>query len=249
MLANSEGDLLRQLDGKPIRRFDGGTVTPHLAGAEIETLLQSARQRFLSRIVQPDIFFMLLICGVAGLYIEFTHPGVIAPGVVGGICMLLALYAMHILPVNVAGLFLVVLALALFILEAKFTSHGVLAAGGIVAMLLGALMLIRSPLTSAGVSLTVALAVTLPFALLTVFLMRLVIKSRGWKQTTGREQLIGEEGAAVQEFGGGEAARGQVRVHGELWNAVSMQMIAKGARVRVTSVDGLTLHVELAGPA
>jgi membrane-bound serine protease (ClpP class) len=142
-----------------------------------------------------------------------------------------------------------VLALALFILEAKFTSHGVLAAGGIVAMLLGALMLIRSPLTSAGVSLTVALAVTLPFALLTVFLMRLVIKSRGWKQTTGREQLIGEEGAAVQQFGGGEAARGQVRVHGELWNAVSMQMIAKGARVRVTSVDGLTLHVELAGPA
>jgi membrane-bound serine protease (ClpP class) len=109
------------------------------------------------------------------------------------------------------------------------------------------LMLIRSPLTSGGVSLSVALAVTLPFALLTVFLMRLVLKSRGWKQTTGREQLIGEEGAAVQEFGGAEATRGQVRVHGELWNAVSAQMIAKGARVRVLSVDGLTLHVELAG--
>jgi membrane-bound serine protease (ClpP class) len=95
----------------------------------------------------------------------------------------------------------------------------------------------------------VALAVTLPFAVLTVFLMRLVLKSRGWKQTTGREQLIGEEGAAMQEFGGGESKAGQIRVHGELWTAVSVQPITKGARVRVLSVDGLTLHVELLGPS
>jgi membrane-bound serine protease (ClpP class) len=249
MLANSEDDLLRQLDGKAIRRFDGSNTTLHLTGAEIETLGRSMREQFLSRIVQPDIFFILLIVGVLGLYTEFTHPGVIAPGVVGGICILLALYAMHILPVNIAGLMLVVLAMALFILEAKFTSHGVLAAGGIVAMLLGALMLIRSPLTSGGVSVSVALAVTLPFALLTILLMRLVLKSRGWKQSTGREQLIGEEGAAMQEFGGGELKKGQVRVHGELWSAVSSQMIAKGSRVRVISVDGLTLHVESAGPS
>jgi membrane-bound serine protease (ClpP class) len=249
MVASSESDLLQKLDGKTIRRFDGNSVTLKLAGAEMETLGKSARQQFLSRIVQPDIFFVLLIVGVLGLYTEFTHPGVIAPGVVGGICLLLALYAMHILPVNIAGLMLVVLALALFILEAKFTSHGVLAIGGIVAMLLGALMLIRSPLTSGGVSLSVALAVTLPFAVLTVFLMRLVLKSRGWKQTTGREQLIGEEGSAVQEFGGTESKKGQVRVHGELWSAVSSQTIAKGSRVRVTAVDGLTLHVELAVPA
>jgi membrane-bound serine protease (ClpP class) len=249
VVASSESDLLKQLDGKSVRRFDGSTTTLHLAGAETEILERSMREQFLSRIVQPDIFFVLLIVGVLGLYAEFTHPGVIAPGVVGGICMLLALYAMHILPVNIAGIFLVILALALFILEAKFTSHGVLAAGGIVSMLLGALMLIRSPLTSGGVSLAVALAVTVPFAVLTIFLMRLVIKSRGWKQTTGREQLIGEEGAAIQEFGGGESRRGQIRVHGELWNAVSQEPIAKGARVRVLGVDGLTLHVELAGPS
>jgi len=250
VVASSESDLLKQLDGKSIRRFDGSTTILHLAGAETEMLERSMREQFLSRIVQPDIFFVLLIVGVLGLYAEFTHPGVIAPGVVGGICMLLALYAMHILPVNVAGIFLVILALGLFILEAKFTSHGVLAAGGIVSMLLGALMLIRSPLTSGGVSLAVALAVTVPFAVLTIFLMRLVIKSRGWKQTTGREQLIGEEGAAIQEFGGGgEAKKGQIRVHGELWSAVSQQPIMKGARVRVLRVDGLTLHVELAGPS
>jgi membrane-bound serine protease (ClpP class) len=247
VIANSESELLRQLDGRTIHRFDGSAVTPHLAGVEIETIEKSARQRFLSRIVQPDIFFVLLIVGVLGLYAEFTHPGVVAPGVIGGICMLLALYAMHVLPVNIAGLLLVVLALALFIMEAKFASHGVLAAGGIVSMLLGALMLIRSPLTSAGVSLSVALAVTLPFALLTVFLMRLVLKSRGWKQTTGREQLIGAEGEATQAFHPGDAPKEMVRVHGELWRAASTEEINAGARVRVVRVDGLTLYIEPAG--
>lgn len=247
LVANSESDLLRQLDGKTIHRFDGSMVTLHLAGAEIRTVEESGRQRFLSRIVQPDIFFILLIVGVLGLYAEFTHPGVIAPGVIGGICMLLALYAMHILPVNLTGLLLVVLALTMFILEAKFTSHGVLAAGGIVSMLLGALMLIRSPLTSAGVSLSVALAVTLPFAILVIFLMRLVLKSRGWKQSTGREQLIGAEGEATQAFRPGEAPKEMVRVHGELWRAASTQEISVGARVRVVRVDGLTLYVEPAG--
>lgn len=244
LIANSEDDLLKQLDGRTIKRFGGETATLHLAGAQIETVEESARQRFLSRIVQPDIFFILLIVGVLGLYTEFTHPGMIAPGVVGGICMLLALYAMHILPVSIAGLLLIALALGLFILEAKFTSHGVLAAGGIVSMLLGAIMLIRSPLTSGGVSLSVALAVTLPFALLTVFLMRLVLKSRGWKQTTGREQLIGSEGEATQSFSPGEPPKEMVRVHGELWRAASSQAITAGARVRVVRMDGLTLYVE-----
>jgi len=204
----------------------------------------SARQKFLSRIVQPDIFFVLLIVGVLGLYAEFTHPGMIAPGVVGGICMLLALYAMHILPVNITGLLLVLLALAMFILEAKFTSHGVLAVGGIISMLLGAWMVISSPLTAGGVSLSVSLAVTLPFAGLTVFLMRLVLKSRSWKQTTGTEQLIGLEGEATQAFVPGDAPKEMVRVHGELWRAASRQAIAAGARVRVVGVEGLTLNVE-----
>jgi len=244
VIASSESDLLRQLDGRTIRRFDGSQLTLHLTGAAIETLDESTRERFLSRIVEPDIFFVLLILGVLGLYAEFTHPGVIAPGVVGAICMLLALYAIHILPVNLTGLLLIILALALFILEAKFTSHGVLAAGGIISMFIGALMLIRSPLTSGGVSLSVALAVTLPFALLTVFLMRLVLKSRGWKQSAGREQLIGAEGEATQAYHPGESPKEMVRVHGELWRAASTHEIQPGARVRVVRVDGLTLHVE-----
>jgi membrane-bound serine protease (ClpP class) len=244
MVVNSEGDLLRQLDGRTIKRFDGSSTTLHLTNAEIETLGQSMRQKFLSRIVQPDIFFILLIVGVLGLYAEFTHPGMVAPGVIGGICMILALYAMHILPVNLTGLLLILLALALFILEAKVTSHGVLGIGGAVAMLLGAMMLIKSPLTTGGVSFSVALGVTLPFALIIIFLMRLVLKSRSWKQTTGKEQLIGSEGEATQAIGTADSPKGMVRVHGELWRAAAGQLISAGTRVRVVRVDGLTLYVE-----
>src|SRR5579862_3849376 len=191
LIAKSPEELLAQLDGRTLTRFDGSTTKLDLHNPLLVTVGMSARERFLARVVQPDMFFILLIAGVLGLYAEFTHPGMVFPGVVGGIAMILALFAMHILPVNFTGLLLILAALALFILEAKYTSHGVLAVGGVVAMLLGALMLIRSPLTGAGVSLGVALGVTLPFAALTILLMRLVLRTRGWKQTTGREQLTG----------------------------------------------------------
>jgi membrane-bound serine protease (ClpP class) len=211
LIASSEDDLLRQLNGREITRFDG-------------------------------MFFLLFIVGVLGLYTEFTHPGMVAPGVIGGICMVLALYAMHILPVNIAGVFLILLALALFILEAKFTSHGVLLAGGIVSMLLGAMFLIRSPLTAGGVSLSVALAVTLPFAVLTVFLMRLVLRSRKWKSATGREEMLTEQGIVVSPIQAG--AEGMIRIHGELWRAVSAHPVPEGKPVRVLKIEGLKLYVE-----
>src|SRR5262249_1023697 len=151
----------------------------------------SARQRFLSRIVEPDVFFVMFIIGVLGLYTEFTHPGMVAPGVIGGICIILALYALHFLPVNFAGILLILLALGFFILEAKYPSHGVLAAGGVVSMLLGAMFLIRSPITGGGVSLFVAASATLPFAVITVILMRFVPSSRKWKSSTGKEEMVG----------------------------------------------------------
>lgn len=242
LLANSEDDLLRQLDGREITRFDGTKIKLALANPVRVPFELSGRQKFLARIVDPDIFFILLILGVLGLYTEFTHPGVVAPGVVGSICLVLALYAMHLLPVNLAGVFLIVLALALFILEAKFASHGVLAAGGIVSMLLGAMFLIRSPLTAGGVSLGVALAVTLPFAVLTVFLMRLVLRSRSWKPQTGREEMINTQGVVVTALGDG--SEGMIRIHGELWRAIANQSVPEGKTVRVTRVDGLKLYVE-----
>ena len=242
LIANSPEDLLQQLDGRTITRFDGTKVTLALKNAVRTPFELSARQKFLSRIVEPDIFFLLLILGALGLYTEFTHPGVIAPGVIGGICMVLALYDMHFLPVNLAGLFLIVLSLVFFILEAKAPSHGVLALGGIVSMFLGALFLVRSPLTSGGVSLGVALAATLPFGVITVVLMRLVLRSRKWKTATGREELIGLTGTVTEELKAG--AEGMVRVHGELWRAVSSQTVPEGKSVQVTRVEGLKLYVE-----
>src|SRR6202011_2410540 len=242
LVAPTADDLLRQLDGRQITRFDGTKTKLSLSNAKLTPFELSGRQKFLARIVEPDVFFVLLIIGVLGLYTEFTHPGVIAPGVVGGICTVLALYAMHLLPVNIAGVLLILTALGLFILEAKYTSHGVLALGGIVAMLLGAMFLIRSPLTAGGVSPGVAIAGTLPFAAITVFLMRLVLRSRNWKPATGKEQLVGSQGvvtAAVPD--GGE---GIVRIHGELWRAVSSGPIAENKTIRVTRVDGLKVHVE-----
>jgi membrane-bound serine protease (ClpP class) len=246
LIAKSPEDLLAQLDGRTISRFDGSTIRLDLRNSQRAYLPPTARQQFLSRIVQPDAFFILLIAGVLGLYIEFTHPGMVAPGVIGGISLVLALYAMHILPVAPAGIVLVFLALGLFILEAKYTSHGVLGVGGIVAMFLGALMLVRSPLTVAGVSLGVALGVTLPFAAITIFLMRMVLRSRSWKPETGVEQMIGAAAEVAEPLlpvEDGKLFEGKVRIRGELWRAVAPQTIPAGAQVRVASIQGLTLYV------
>jgi membrane-bound serine protease (ClpP class) len=242
LVASSREDLLRQLDGRSITRFDGTKVTLALSNPSRVPFELSGRQKFLARIVEPDVFFVMLIIGVLGLYTEFTHPGVIAPGVIGGICLILALYAMNFLPVNLAGLFLILLALAFFILEAKFASHGVLVAGGIVSMILGAMFLIRSPLTNGGVSLSIAVAATLPFAALTVVLMRLVLRSRRWKTTTGKDELIGSEGVVVSALSAG--VEGMIRVHGELWQAFSPVPAVPGTSVRILRIDGLKLYVE-----
>ena len=250
LIANSPEELLRQLDGRTITRFDGTKVTLALKNPVRAPYELSARQRFLERIVQPDVFFVLLILGVLGLYTEFTHPGVIAPGVIGGICLILALYAMHFLPVNLAGLLLIFLAMAFFILEAKAPSHGVLAVGGVVSMFLGAIFLIRSPLTAGGVSLGVALAGTLPFAAFAMVLTRLVLRSRKWKTATGKEELVGTTGTVTTALQTG--AEGMVRVHGELWRAESSQPVAEGQTVKILRVEGLKLYVEpaeMASPA
>jgi membrane-bound serine protease (ClpP class) len=242
LIAENRDDLLSKLNGREVIRFNGKTTKLDLENYTVAEFHLSGRQKFLSRIVQPDAFFILLIVGVLGLYTEFTHPGVVAPGVVGGICIVLAMYAMQLLPVNFAGLLLMALAIVLFVLEAKLASHGVLLIGGIVSMLLGATFLIRSPLTPGGVSVGVALAATVPFALLSVFLMRLVLKSRKWKTSTGREELLGEQGVVTTTVpAGGE---GLIRIHGELWRASSKENIPQGTAVRVLRVNGLKLEIE-----
>ena len=242
LVADSPEELLRKLNGREVTRFSGTKVKLELANPVQQEFALSMRQAFLARIVEPDAFFLLLIVGALGLYTEFTHPGMVAPGVVGAICMVLALYAMHLLPVNLAGVLLILVGITLFVLEAKYTSHGVLLVGGIVAMVLGALFLVRSPLTAGGVSLGIALAVTLPFALISVILTRLVLRSRKWKPQTGVEGMIGHPATVVEAISAG--AEGMVRVQSELWRASATQAIPEGTVVRVLSVQGLKVVVE-----
>ncbi len=249
LVAGSQNELLAQLNGRSYHLMNGSTAQISLNNPVVAQVEMTGRERFLSWVVDPDVFFILLIVGVLGLYTEFTHPGVFAPGVIGGIALVLALFAMHMLPINVAGLALIALALALFVLEAKFPTHGILGVGGVVSMVLGALILIRTPMTGMGVSLSAALGVAIPFAVIVIILMRLVLRSRTWKPSTGREELIGEVGE-VTEPATTEGV-GLVRVHGEIWRAAihANQALARGERVRVTSVHGLTLEVEPVKPS
>lgn len=246
VIAPSPEELLNWLEGREVRRFDGSMARLHLRGAQRISLEMTFRERMLARIVEPDVFFILLIGAALGLYIEFTHPGMVLPGVIGAIAAVLALFGMQLLPVNLAGLLLMGVALGLFILEAQYTSHGILGIGGAVAMLLGALMLIRSPLTGWGVSVEVALGVTIPFALIVIFMMRLVLRSRNWAQTVGPEALIGATGEVTEALAtptGDGCFAGMVRTQGAFWRAVSNQSIPAGARIEVVRVSGLTLHV------
>jgi membrane-bound serine protease (ClpP class) len=248
IVTGSKDDLLAQLNGRIITRLDGSKTKLLLDHPQVNLYQMTGREKFLTRIVQPDAFFILLILGVLGLYVEFTHPGAFAPGVIGGIAMVLALFAMHLLPINFAGVLLIVLAMTLFVLEAKFPTHGVLGVGGVVAMVLGALFLIRSPMTGMGVSLWTALSVVIPFAIIVIILMRLVLRSRTWKVSTGKEELIGEVGEVREAVGSQQNSdnMGSVFVHGELWRAAARpgESIPEGARVRVKKVKGLTLEVE-----
>jgi len=249
LVATSPENLLSQLNGRTITRLDGSKETLSLPDAIVEPIGMTGRERFLSRIVQPDVFFVLLIIGVLGLYAEFTHPGMFAPGVIGAIALVLALFAMHLLPINFTGLLLIAAAFVLFILEAKFPTHGILGVGGVIALVLGALMLIRTPMTGMGVSAGVAFGVAIPFAVIVILLMRLVLRSFHWKTATGKEELVGTEGEVVQPIGASGAA-GLVRVHGELWRAVvSDGPLPQGARVKVKKIEGLTLEVESLEPS
>ncbi|MCL6480608.1 MAG: nodulation protein NfeD [Firmicutes bacterium] len=233
-------ELLAKLDGRRIKRFDGSTYTLALLNPVREPLQMNRRQKILSYIARPDVLFLLMLIGILGIYAEFSNPGLILPGVVGAAALVLALVALQALPINVIGILLILLAVGLFILEAKVTSYGLLGLAGVVAMVAGALLLIDSPITGMGVSLGTALGATIPFALLAIFLMTLILRTYRWKPTIGAEALIGQIGSVTMEIDG----TGQVFVAGELWRAAAPQKIEKGRRVRVVRVEGLTVHVE-----
>jgi len=243
IVADSTDDLLKQLNGRAVKRFDGTTATLNLNNPSRTAHTMSRQQEFLARVAQPDILYILFLVGMLGIYVEFNNPGLVFPGVVGGLCLLLALVASQVLPVNLLALLFIAGAVVLFVLEAKYTSYGLLTIGGIAVMILGAMMLINSPITGLRVSLGAAFGATLPFAALTVFLMREVIKSFKWKPATGVEALVGAVGDVTEEIDG----RGMVFVEGELWRASADSKVPKGARVRVVRVEGLNVHVEPTG--
>ncbi|HLM98914.1 MAG TPA: nodulation protein NfeD [Bryobacteraceae bacterium] len=240
LIANNEQDLMRQLDGREITRFDGRKETLHVAGAEIVVYEKNLRQRVLSAISDPNIALILLVLGALGIYVEFSTPGVIFPGVAGAIMVLLGLSALSMLPINWLGAALLILSFAFFVLEAKFAAHGVLAAGGSVAMILGAVILINSPLPEMRIHLSTAIALALPFAAITVFLLSLVMRARAGKVVTGVEGMLGETGVALADL----APEGRVFVRGEYWNAVATAPVKTGEKVRVTAIDHLNLTVE-----
>jgi membrane-bound serine protease (ClpP class) len=238
LLARDIPDLLRQLDGRAVRRFDGSTVTLHLTGHSPVAVRMNWRQAILSVIARPDVMFLLLLGALAGLGAELSHPGLLFPGIVGTLCLLLFLFASQIIPINVAGLLLILAAVALFAAEVKVTSYGLLTVSGLAAMVLGALMLVDAP-----PELRISLRMLLPAALLmaagTFALVRLVVQAQRRRPRTGAEGMAGEAAVAVTPL----TPEGWVLVRGERWKAVADAPAQPGENVKVTSVEGLTLRV------
>lgn len=239
LVAISERQLIDQLNGREITRFDGRKQTLNLTGAEIVSYPLTWRESIVSKVSDPNIGFILLVLGALGIYVEFSSPGLIFPGVAGAILALLGLSALAVLPINWLGVALLVLALSLFILEAKFASHGILGTGGTVAMILGALLLVEGP-PELRIRFSTAFSVTIPFAIITMFLVSLVLKARANKVVTGGEGMLDQIGVVRSAL----APQGKIFVHGEYWDAVSPTPVAEGSRVRVVAIDGLLLRVE-----
>jgi membrane-bound serine protease (ClpP class) len=240
LVAADDRRLLAALDGRTVTRFDGSSVTLHTAGAHIVEYQRTARQTILAAIADPNIALILLVIGALGIYVEFSSPGLVAPGVIGGILVLLGLSAISVLPLNWLGAALMILAFALFVLEVKFTSHGILGAGGAVAMVLGAVMLVDSPIPELRIRWTTAIGLALPFSAITVFLLTIAARARRNKVETGSEGMIGLFGTAVTNL----TPQGKVFVHGEYWNATALHFADAGARVKVTAIEGLNLTVD-----
>ena len=244
LVAADPAALLRALEGREITRFDGRKQTLHFSDTTVEDFEPSLRQRILSAISDPNIALLLMVLGALGIYVEFSSPGLVLPGVLGAILVLLGLAALAMFPIGWLGASLLVLGLAFFILEAKFATHGILTAGGAIALLLGAMLLIDTNDPALRIRFSMALAVTIPFALITSFLLSIAVRARRNKVATGMEAMPGRSGVAVGELN----LSGTVMVQGEYWSAVSTSRIAPAERIRVTAVDGLTLKVEPAPP-
>jgi membrane-bound serine protease (ClpP class) len=244
VIATDVADLIKKLDGRKVRRFNGETVTLKLANADVRNMEMTFAQRVLNAIAHPQIAYLLLTLGTLGLTIELWSPGAVVPGVAGGICLLLAFFALQVLPVSYAGVMLILLGFVLLILEVKVTSHGVLAVGGISSLFLGSLMLIDSPLPELQIGLRLIVPMTATLAGILLFLVALGVKAQGQPSVTGESGMLHAPGEALTPIEPG--GTGRVAAHGEIWNATASEPVQAGDRVVITGINGLLLTVKRA---
>ena len=240
VVARDQNDLFHQLDGRTVKRFDGKPVKLHLAGDSVDELPMTLKQRILDFLLDPNIAFLVLAVGALALYAEFNHPGAIVPGVVGVVFILLALFALNLLPTRYASFTLIIASFVLFALEAKFATHGILGLGGIALLTIGGLLLVDGPIPQMRVQLWTALGVSVPLGVITVFLMTIALRARRSKVVTGLQGMIGAVGEARTDID----PEGKVFVQGELWNAHAPSRVGLGEHVVVRKVEGLELEVE-----
>jgi membrane-bound serine protease (ClpP class) len=240
LISPDETSLLNTVDGRTVKRFNGSTDVLHTRGATLVDVGPTVREEIMDRLMDPNLAVLILLAGALLIYLEFNTPGTIIPGALGTLLVLLALFSLNLLPVRYTSLGLMVAALILMVLEAKFPSHGILALTGTVALILGTLTLVAGPIPEMRVQLATAIATGLAFGVITTFLVRIAWRARQNKVMNGPEALVGATGIAQQPI----APEGQILVHGELWQAISDMPIAPGETVRVRGVNGLILLVE-----
>jgi membrane-bound serine protease (ClpP class) len=241
LLAADVPALLRRLDGRLVTRFDGTTLVLRTAGAHVVPIEMNWRQRLLSAIAHPNVAYLLLSLGTLGLTIELWSPGAVLPGVAGGLCLLLAFFALQILPVNYAGLLLILFGLSLLMLEVKISSYGLLTAGGLASLLFGSTILMDSSVPELQVSLRLVLPIVFGVAGIAIVLARMGVVSQRQRPVTGVGGMIGEVGRALTPIEPGGI--GRVATHGEIWTATATEPIAEGDSVSVIRLDGLTLTI------
>ncbi|HME33071.1 MAG TPA: nodulation protein NfeD [Terriglobales bacterium] len=244
IVAKDQSDLFHQLEGRTVKRFDGKQVKLNLSADSVDELDMTLRQRILDFLLDPNIAFLVLAIGALALYMEFNHPGAVVPGVVGIVFILLALFALNLLPTRYAAFTLIMGAFVLFALEAKFATHGVLGIGGIALLTLGGLLLVDGPIPQMRVHLLTSLAISVPLGAITVFLMTIALRARRNKVVTGQQGMIGAVGEARTDID----PEGKVFVQGEIWNAHAPSRVGIGEQVVVRKIDGLELEVEKARP-
>jgi membrane-bound serine protease (ClpP class) len=240
LISPSLNDLILQLDGRKIIMDEKTTVVLNTEGAEVDRVAMTWKDKLLDAISHPQIAYLLLLLGMMGIYFEISNPGAILPGVIGGISIILAFFALQVLPINYAGLALMILGVILFIAEIKVTSYGLLSVSGIISLLMGSIMLIDNPTEYLRLSWQVIVPAVAASAGFFIFAVTMAVRARLKRPTTGIEGLLGRVGVAESDL----RPEGQVTVHGEIWSAESEDKIKKGDKVEVVSVDKLRLTVK-----